>query len=70
MERKFKVDTLSFKFDEVPNLLSVFQKGLYFMHNSTFYQITSSPFLDLDSQEIFLTVRFEEHDFTDAGKTT
>lgn len=62
MERIFKVDTLSFHFNEVSNLLGVFQKGIYFMHNSTFYQIVSNPFYDLDSQEVHLTVRFEEYD--------
>ena len=64
MERKFKVDTLSFKFNEVPNLLNVFQKGIYFMHKNTFYQIVSNPFYDLDSQEVHLEVRFQEFDLT------
>lgn len=60
MERKFKMDTLSFKLEDVSNILSIFKKDIKFMYNNIFYEITSNPFFDLDSKEVHLQVQYED----------
>lgn len=60
MNRNFKLDTLTFQFDEIPNIMSSFKKGIYFMYQSTYYEIVSNPFFDLDNKSIHLEVRYED----------
>lgn len=60
MDRKFTLDTLTFKFDEIPTIINSLKKGIYFMYQSTYYEIVSNPFFDLDNKSIHLEVRYED----------